>query len=144
MFFPAAKGSNENLDRRYHLRLLNRVIGPSCGISNQLQMAAPSQYPKWATQDSPRRRGDDPRWIAHIETACRTGIEHEAAAMALVSIDTISVSGAVALLEHVASIEAKDCGAWPDLVDQEDGKSHSWHYFLIANLAAALTVGVAA
>ena len=27
--------------------------------------------------------------------------------MALVSIDTISVSGAVALLEHVASIEAK-------------------------------------
>ena len=64
--------------------------------------------------------------------------------MALVSIDTISVSGAVALLEHVASIEAKDCGAWPDLVDQEDGKSHSWHYFLIVNLAAALTAGVAA
>jgi hypothetical protein len=88
--------------------------------------------------------GDDPRWIAHIETACRTGIEHEAAAMALVSFDTISVSGAVALPEHVASIEAKDCGAWPDLVDQEDGKSHSWHYFLIINLAAALTPEAAA
>jgi len=41
-------------------------------------------------------------------------------------------------------LEPKDCGAWPDLVDQEDGKSHSWHYFLIINLAAALALGAAA
>ena len=26
--------------------------------------------------------GDDPRWIAHIENAVRTGIEHEAATLA--------------------------------------------------------------
>lgn len=82
--------------------------------------------------------GDDPRWIAHFETACRTGIEHEAAAMALVSFDTISLAGAVALLEYVAGVEAKDPEAWPDFVDQEDGKNHSWHYFLIASLVEIL------
>jgi len=36
--------------------------------------------------------GDDPRWIAHIENAVRTGIEHEAAALALVDFETISLS----------------------------------------------------
>ena len=47
--------------------------------------------------------GDDPRWLAHIETTCRTGAEHEAAAMALVSLETLSLAGAVALLEWRAS-----------------------------------------
>jgi hypothetical protein len=75
--------------------------------------------------------GDDPRWIAHIENGCRTGIEHDQAAIALVSFDTISLAGVVALLEYVASLEAKDPEAWPsDLVD-DDGERRTWHYFLI-------------
>jgi hypothetical protein len=72
---------------------------------------------------------------------CRTGIEHEAAAMALVSFDTISLAGAVALLEYVSSHDAKDPEAWPDLVDDETGRVRDWHYFLTANLASALSLG---
>jgi hypothetical protein len=72
---------------------------------------------------------------------CRTGIEHEAAAMALVSFDTISLAGAVALLEHVSSHDAKDPEAWLDLVDDETGRVRDWHYFLTANLASALSLG---
>jgi hypothetical protein len=86
--------------------------------------------------------GDDPCWIAHIETACRTASEHDEAARALVSFDTISLAGAVALLEYVSSHDAKDPEAWPDLVDDETGRVRDWHYFLTANLAAALTLGV--
>jgi hypothetical protein len=85
--------------------------------------------------------GDDPRWIAHIEDARRTSIEHEAAAMALVSFDAISLAGAVALLEYVASVEAKDPEAWPDF-EVEDGRIRDWHYFLTANLATALGAAV--
>jgi hypothetical protein len=59
-------------------------------------------------------------------------------AIALVSNDTLSLGGAVALLDHVASVEAKDPEAWPsDLVD-DDGERRTWHYFLIANLSDCL------
>lgn len=84
-----------------------------------------------------RVEGDDPRWIAHIETAIRCGDEHTDASIALVSFETISLAGAVALLEYVASLEAKDPESWPDLLD-DDGKTRSWHYFLIAGLAETL------
>jgi hypothetical protein len=88
--------------------------------------------------------GDDPRWIAHVENACRAATEHDLASQALVSFDTISLAGAVALLEYVSGHDAKDPEAWPDLVDVETGRVRDWHYFLTANLAAALTLGVAA
>ena len=61
----------------------------------------------------------------------------------LVSFDIISLAGVVALLEYVSSHDAKDPEAWPDLVDVETGRARDWHYFLTANLAAALTLGVA-
>jgi hypothetical protein len=61
--------------------------------------------------------------------------------MALVDFDTISLSGAVTLLEYVASVEQQDAQAWPDFVD-DAGKCHDWHYFFLNNLAAALTLGV--
>ena len=34
-----------------------------------------------------RVEGDDPRWIAHIETACRTHAENDDSAIALVSCE---------------------------------------------------------
>jgi hypothetical protein len=83
--------------------------------------------------------GDDPRWLAHIEMACRTYNEQDAAALALVSADSLTVPGAVALLRYVVSVEAKDSGAWPtDLVD-DDEKTRTWHFFLMEQVAAALT-----
>jgi len=88
-------------------------------------------HPDWQVE------GDDPRWIAHIENACRTDNEHYLAAMELVSFDTISFSGAVALLEYVASVEAKDPEGWPDFRD-DDGRIRDFHYFLTSNLAACL------
>ena len=82
--------------------------------------------------------GDDPRWIAHIETACRTGAEDEAAALALVSSEILSLAGAVALLEYAASVEARGPEAWPlDLVD-DNGKRRTWHFFLMEHAAAKL------
>jgi hypothetical protein len=82
--------------------------------------------------------GDDPRWIAHIENACRTDTEHYEAAAELVSFDTISLAGVVALLNYVASVEATDPEGWPDFRD-DDGRIRDFHYFLTSNLAAALT-----
>lgn len=82
--------------------------------------------------------GDDPRWIAHIENACRTSAEHDEASIALVSFDTITVAGAAALLDYVKDHDAKDWESWPELEDPETGRLHSWHYFLAANLADAM------
>jgi hypothetical protein len=81
--------------------------------------------------------GEDPRWLAHIETACRTTTAREDAAIALVSFDTLSLAGVVALLEYVASVEAKDPESWPDLAD-DDGSIRNWHFFLVERLAEAL------
>ena len=82
--------------------------------------------------------GDDPQWIAHIETACRTCAEDEAAAIALVSSEILSLAGAVALLEYAASAEAKDPECWPrHLVDDND-KRRTWHFFLMEHVAAKL------
>ena len=83
--------------------------------------------------------GDDPRWIAHVETAIRTGDEHENASVALVSSEVLSLTGVIALLEYVASVEAKDPEGWPlGLIDDND-KRHTWHFFLMEHVAAALT-----
>jgi hypothetical protein len=77
-----------------------------------------------------RRSGvDDPRWIAHIEAACRTYKGCDDSAIALASCDDLTVAGAAALLEYVASMEARDPETWPtDLVDDND-KRRTWHFF---------------
>lgn len=82
--------------------------------------------------------GDDPRWIAHIETACRVDTENADAAIELVSFDSISLAGAVALLKYVATVEAKDPGAWPADLMTVDNVRRSWHFFLIDSLSRAL------
>ena len=43
--------------------------------------------------------GDDPRWIAHVETAVRTSNEMDDAGLALVSSEGLTVAGAAALLQ---------------------------------------------
>jgi hypothetical protein len=82
--------------------------------------------------------GDDPRWIAHIETACRVSTENEDAAIALISFDTLSLAGAVALLAYAVSVEAKDPQAWPEDLRLIDGKRRTWHFFLIDGLSKVL------
>lgn len=111
---------------------------------DEIEAAVPSSSRRSSLYDALAGRadwqvaGDDPRWIAHIENACRTDSEHYEAAWALVSFDTISLAGAVALLEYVASVEAKDPEGLPDFTDDEDGRIRAFHYFLTINLAATL------
>lgn len=94
-----------------------------------------------ALYDDPdwRVAGDDPRWIAHIETAVRTSREMDAASIALVSNDSLSLGGAVALLDYVAEFEAKDHEGWPANLVDGDGELQTFHYFLIENLAYCLS-----
>jgi hypothetical protein len=84
--------------------------------------------------------GDDPRWIAHIETACRTSKEQEEAALALVSSENLSVAGATALLRYAVELEAKDSMCWPNDVCDDDGdnKRRSFQFFLMKQVAEAL------
>ena len=63
--------------------------------------------------------------------------------MALVDFETITPAGAVALLEYVAVVEKQDAQAWPSELVDDDDKRQTWHYFLMTNLAAALTNGAA-
>jgi hypothetical protein len=47
-----------------------------------------------------------------------------------------------ALLEHALMHDTDGC-AWPAELVSDDGKRRTWHYFLIENVATALTLGVA-
>ena len=87
--------------------------------------------------------GDDPRWIAHVETAVRTSDELENAAIALVSSENLTLAGALALLQYAADVEAKDGDVWPCGLADDDDKQHSWHFFLMEQVAAALAVASA-
>lgn len=64
--------------------------------------------------------------------------EQTAAACALVNIAPITMSGLMALLQYAITADT-DGKMWPDLVDGEpDGKTRSWHRFLIETLVDVL------
>jgi hypothetical protein len=84
--------------------------------------------------------GDDPRWIAHIETVCRTSDEEEDAAIALLNSPNLSTASAAALLRHVMVQETKDCNCWEwhsDLYDDNDNR-RSFYFFVMEKVADAL------
>jgi len=86
---------------------------------------------------------DDPRWIeSQIEWA-RTSEAETDAAIRLVDVRPTTEAGIMALLNYVILVERRgDC--WPCELADENDKSRSWHYFLLENLAVALTLGVPA
>jgi hypothetical protein len=86
---------------------------------------------------------DDPRWI-DAEKAWRQASEAETdAAIKLVNVRPCTPAGILALLEYVLLCERRG-DAWPQgLVDDND-KARSWYYFLIENIATALTLGAPA
>jgi hypothetical protein len=86
---------------------------------------------------------DDPRWI-DAEKAWRQASEAETdAAIKLVNVRPCTPAGILALLEYVLLCERRG-DAWPQgLVDDND-KERSWYYFLIENIATALTLGAPA
>jgi len=86
---------------------------------------------------------DDPRWI-DAEKAWRQASEAETdAAIKLVNVRPCTPAGILALLEYVLLCERRG-DTWPQgLVDDND-KARSWYYFLIENIATALTLGAPA
>jgi hypothetical protein len=90
-------------------------------------------------------RTDDPRWIESKKERDQTSEAEEAAAVRLIDVRPTTLPGMIALLEYVLVCECSEYGggAWPDgLVDDND-EERSWYHFLLENLAAALTLGVA-
>lgn len=88
---------------------------------------------------------DDPAWIAHERAYERTSNAEEDAALALVSTENLTPTGAVALIEYVLYRDGRR-DLWPeDLVDDEDGdKPRTWHFFLMRQLARAFAATDAA
>jgi hypothetical protein len=81
---------------------------------------------------------DDPRWpLVEAEVEHASSVE-ENAAVELVNVEPETVAGTLALLDYVVHREKRGDG-WPLVVD-DDGKSRSWHFFLLKNIAAALAV----
>lgn len=78
---------------------------------------------------------DHPDWIAHIELSMVTWTEEAEAACALVSTEDLTPAGAIALLNY-AKERSDDTQFWQDLED-EDGKLHTWHYYLFCQVTEA-------
>jgi hypothetical protein len=91
---------------------------------------------------------DDPRWISHEirkEKLCRAERECE---LQLVNVVPTTLEGIVALLAYCSSMEEKG-HSWPSTLVDEDydedaplkdqiKKTHSWHYYLHANIEECL------
>lgn len=80
---------------------------------------------------------DDPRWVACERAVMRCMNAETEAACTLINILPTTAAGAAALLEY-AVVADTDGEGWPTELQSDDGKIRSWHYFLIANLAAIL------
>ena len=61
------------------------------------------------------------------------------AAIALVSTENLSRDGALALLRYAKEMEAKDSGCWPDELYDDNDKRRTWHFFLMEQIAEALS-----
>jgi hypothetical protein len=89
---------------------------------------------------------DDPRWI-DSERAVHQSYERETeAAIDLVSVRPTTQAGLFALLQYAIMTDQKDRMAWPSELHSDDERdiTRSWHYFLLENIAAALTLGLQA
>lgn len=84
---------------------------------------------------------DDPRWIETERNMMRCYNAEEDAACALVSEAPATLAGVLALLQYANTADT-DGMAWPAAL--EDGKTRSWHYFLVEMLADALPAMVQA
>lgn len=83
--------------------------------------------------------GDDPRWIAHQHDWIRLTDEADAIAAELVSFESITRAGAVAVLNY--AVEYNRRNEWPEWVYNEDGSRETWHMALHIALAGALQNG---
>jgi hypothetical protein len=84
---------------------------------------------------------DDPRWIAAERGIMSRSELEDDAAVKLVSIRPTTQPGLLALLQY-ALLADVDGEGWPNQLVSDDGKhTHSWQYFLIENIAVALTLG---
>jgi hypothetical protein len=87
---------------------------------------------------------DDPRWIATERGIMRRYELEDDAAVKLVSIRPTTQAGLLALLQY-ALLADVDGEGWPKQLVSDDGKrTRSWQYFLIENIATALTLGAPA
>ena len=77
-------------------------------------------------------QANSPEWIFLKE---ETGRLHEAetdAMMGMVNVQPTSFAGAAALVRYILQYEENF--AWPDPLEDEDGKLRSWNYFFCENL----------
>jgi len=82
---------------------------------------------------------DDPRWIESEREVIRTSEAESEAAVELVNVLPTTRAGVIALMQY-ANANDTDGEAWPPELISDDGtKIRSWQYFLIENVAAALT-----
>jgi hypothetical protein len=80
---------------------------------------------------------DDPQWIAcERAVMCCMNAETDAACT-LINILPTTAAGAAALLKYAVAADT-DGEGWPTELQSDDGKTRSWQYFLIANLAELL------
>jgi hypothetical protein len=80
---------------------------------------------------------DDPRWIETAREVIHTSLASDEAALALLTVTPTTRAGILALLQHAVSHDT-DGQAWPVDLEGEDGKTRTWHHFLLENLAKAI------
>jgi hypothetical protein len=79
---------------------------------------------------------DDPRWIDAQRTLMRCYDAETDAACGLVSERPTTIAGFLALLQYAIAHDV-DGDEWPPEL-QSDGKTRSWHFFLMESLAETL------
>jgi hypothetical protein len=80
---------------------------------------------------------DDPRWIESERSIDGLGDAESDAACALVNVRPSTMAGVLALLEYAIAAD-RDGETWGVDLQDDDGKSRSWHHFLIVMLADVL------
>jgi hypothetical protein len=81
---------------------------------------------------------DDPRWIAAARAVSEGSDNETAAAMMLINVEPTTLTGAAAILEYVAQHERRG-DAWPDELEDDDGRATSFYRELCQNVAAVLS-----
>jgi hypothetical protein len=81
---------------------------------------------------------DDPRWIESERAVTRLWGAVADADFALIDIHPTTMAGLMALLNYVISADS-DGEMWHVDLEADDGRTRSWHYFLIENVTAVLT-----
>jgi hypothetical protein len=80
---------------------------------------------------------DDPRWIESERSIDALGDVESDTACALVNVRPSTMAGVLALLNYAITAD-RDGETWGVDLQDDDGRSRSWHHFLIVMLADVL------